>query len=135
MAKTHPHIDQPTEADLAGLVASRAETVRETYLALHRLVLKAVPEVKASVDTVDAQIGYGAHQFGYNGWGMAAVSPHAKWVSFFLMQGARLPDPDGLLIGGTAMRHVKLQTVEQVAELDAQLRSWLAAAARLNDAD
>lgn len=133
MAKTHPHIDQPTEQQLADLVAGRPEALRETYLALHRLVLDAVPGIKASADTVDAQVGYGAHQFGYNGWGLAAVSPHSKWVSFFLMKGAELPDPDGLLNGGTAMRHVKLQTAGQVAELEPWLRSWLAAAVQLNN--
>jgi len=129
MAKSHPHIKQPTEAELAELVASRGETVRETYLALHRLVLDAVPELRASVDTVDAQIGYGAHQFGYNGWGMAALSPHSRWVNLHLLQGAKLPDPDGLLKGGTAMRHVRLETIEKVSGLEPQLRSWLAAAA------
>lgn len=132
MAKTHPHIERPSDAELAELIAARPEAVRETYLALHRLLLDAVPEVEASVDTVDAQIGYGAHQFGYNGWGMAAISPHAKWVTFHLMGGARLPDPDGLLQGGTAMRHVKLQSPAQVAELEAPLRAWLAAARQLN---
>lgn len=135
MAKTHPHIEQPTEAQLAELVASRPEKLREAYLALHRLVLETLPEIRASVDTVDAQIGYGAHQYGYNGWGLAAVSPHSRWVNLHLMQGARLPDPDGLLIGGTTMRHVKVQEIEQVSELGAQVRAWLAAAARLHEAD
>ena len=46
------------------------------------------PDVAASVDTVDHAIGYGAHQYGYNGWGMAAVMPYAKWVSLTLMQGS-----------------------------------------------
>lgn len=113
-------------------MAARPEAVRETYLAVHRLILDAVPEVEASVDTVDGQIGYGARQFGYNGWGMAAVSPHSKWVNLHLMAGARLPDPDGLLTGGAAMRHVKLHSPAQVEELDAHLRAWLTAATRLN---
>ena len=132
MAKSHPHIDQPNESQLAEIVAARPEAVRETYLAVHRLIADAVPEVKASVDTVDGQIGYGARQFGYNGWGMAAVSPHAKWVNLHFMAGARLPDPDGLLTGGAAMRHVKLHSPAQVEELDAHLRAWLTAATRLN---
>ena len=135
MAKSHPHIDQPTEDQLAELVIDRPEDLRATYLALHRLVLDAVPGIEASVDTVDGQIGYGAHQFGYNGWGMSAVSPHAKWVSLYFMGGAQLPDPEGLLLGGTAMRHIKLNSPGQVTELDVQLRAWLAAAARLHAGD
>lgn len=135
MAKTHPHIDQPTESQLAELAVARPEKLRETYLALHRLVLDAVPGIKASVDTVDGQIGYGAHQFGYNGWGMAAVAPYAKWINLHLMGGASLPDPDGLLLGGTAMRHVKLNSPEQVGELEARLRAWLVAAAELHAND
>lgn len=135
MAKTHPHIDQPTDDQLAELAGAQPESLRETYLALHRLVLDAVPEISASVDTVDGQIGYGARQFGYNGWGMAAVSPHSKWVSLYFMGGAQLPDPEGLLLGGTAMRHIKLDSPGQVVELEAQLRDWLAAAARLHAGD
>lgn len=63
---------------------------------------------------------------------MAAVSPHSKWVNLHLMAGARLPDPDGLLLGNAAMRHIKLHSPEQVTDLAVQLRALMAAAARLH---
>ena len=62
-------------------------------------MLEAVPRVRYSVDCVDREIGYGARQFGYDGWGMAAVTPYTKWVSVTLLRGALLEDPDGLLEG------------------------------------
>lgn len=133
MARTHPHRDRPTIEQLASLVAERPQAVRDTYLALHGLVLAEVPDIAYSVDEVDHGIGYGARQFGYNGWGMAAVSPHAQWVNLYLMQGARLPDPDGVLSGGAAMRHVKAASVAEVERLTPALRAVLAAAVRLHD--
>ena len=133
MAKSHPHIDQPTDDQLTELAAAQPESLRETYLALHRLVLDAVPGIEASVDTVDGQIGYGAHQFGYNGWGMAALSPHRNWVSLVFLRGTALDDPDGLLEGtGAAVRHVKFRSPEQLAERRVAVKRLLEQAARLN---
>jgi hypothetical protein len=133
VAKTHPHIDSPSEPQLAELVAARPEHVREAYLAAHRLMVGTLPKVRFSVDTVDGQIGYGARQYGYNGWGMAAVSPHSKWATLVLLGGARLPDPSGLLAGTSSMRHVKLTSAAQVASSADDLRELIQAAARLND--
>lgn len=54
-------------------------------------------------------IGYGARQYGYDGWGTAALAPHSKWVSLIFIRGAALGDPDGLLEGtGMSVRRVKL---------------------------
>jgi hypothetical protein len=131
MAKTHPHITAPTPAQLARLVEDRPEPIAQTYLALHALVLETLPDVEHSVDEVDASIGYAAHQYGYNGWGMAAVTPHSRWVSLTLLQGSRLPDPSGLLEGTAVMRHVKPRTPEEVEEHRADLAALLLAAARL----
>jgi hypothetical protein len=129
-SKTHPHIDMPSDADLRDVVTRLHPQHAELYLGAHRVVLEAVPGVRSAVDLTDGAIGYGAHQFGYGGWGMAALSPHRGWVSLFLMRGATLPDPAGVLEGsGKAMRHVKLRSAEELAEKDAALRSLLAAAA------
>ncbi|MGD8215181.1 hypothetical protein [Aestuariimicrobium sp. Y1814] len=87
----------------------------------HPMVLGALPDVRFSVDTVDHAIGYGAHQYGYNGWGMAALTPFGKWVSLTLLQGSRLDDPAGLLTGSTAMRHVKVSTPVEVAAAQAAI--------------
>lgn len=130
MAKTHPHTDSPTLDDLAAVVAGRPAPVRDAYLAAHRLVMAAVPDLLSSVDLVDATIGYGAHQHGYNGWGMAALSPHARWVNLTLLDGVALSDPDGLLEGTAArMRHVRLRSADQLAERAEPLTALLRAAA------
>lgn len=115
-SRTHPHTDMPSEDELARLIAEVHPLHRELYLELHRLVLDAVPGVHYSVDLTDAAIGYGARQFGHNGWGMAALAPHTGWVSLVLFRGAALDDPDGLLEGtGAAVRHVKLRSVDELA--------------------
>jgi len=133
VAKTHPHIDMPSEADLGDLLEDRPPVIRELYLGAHRLVLEAVPGVRYSVDCVDGEIGYGARQFGYDGWGMAAVTPYTKWVSVTFLRGARLDDPDGLLEGATLMRHVKLRSVEQFAASRDAIRRMLKAAVHVNE--
>ena len=130
---THPQIEMPSEADLSRLVEGRQAAVGEVYLATHRLVLEAVPDIRYAVDTVDAQIGYGARQFGYGGWGMAALAPYTNWVSLALLRGAELDDPDGLLEGtGRSVRHVKVRSTEQLAERREAIKRLLEAAARLN---
>lgn len=73
MAKTHPHLDAPSIDASTALVDQRPAPLAEVYLALHTLVIETLPDVTCSVDTVDASIGYGAHQYGYNGWGLAAL--------------------------------------------------------------
>jgi hypothetical protein len=91
-----------------------------------------LPDVVFSVDCDDAQIGYGARQYGYNGWGMAALSPYTKWVSLGFIRGAALDDPDGLLEGtGASVRHIKIKTPEQLAEQQKAIQRMLKAATRL----
>ena len=111
-SRTHPHAEMPSEDVLSRLIAEKHPQHHDLYLAAHRLVLEAAPDVRVSVDLHDAVIGYGAHQYGYNGWGMGAVSPHAKWVSLILFRGGALDDPAGLLEGtGALVRHVKLTSL------------------------
>jgi hypothetical protein len=133
MAKTHPHVDMPSETDLSVLLESRPPGIRQLYLDAHRLVLEAVPDIRYSVDCVDGGIGYGARQFGYDGWGMAAVTPYTKWVSVTFLRGARLADPDALLQGATLMRHVKLKSTEQFEVCRQAIKRLLDAAATLNE--
>lgn len=132
MAKTHPHIDSPTAEQLAALVEDRPPEIAQAYLALHELVIAAVPEIRFSVDEVDASIGYGARQYGYNGWGMAAVTPHSKWARLTLLQGSELEDPEKLLTGTTTMRHFKPTAVTQVEENSSALRQLILEAAALH---
>ncbi|HIX00456.1 MAG TPA: DUF1801 domain-containing protein [Candidatus Nesterenkonia stercoripullorum] len=135
MAKTHPHIEFPTGqqlAELAELVAGRADEMARLYLALHELVIATVPEVRFSVDEKDASIGYGAHQFGYNGWGMAAVTPYRRWVSLTLLDGSQLEDPQGLLIGEAVMRHVKPKALDEFEQQRDAIEGLLRAAVQLH---
>lgn len=129
MAKTHPHIDTPTADDLMRVIGDRPLT--DVYLALHALVIATLPTIRHSVDEVDAVIGYGAHEYGYGGWGMAAVSPFTKWVSLTLMKGAELTDPDGLLTGTASMRHVKLSSVDELADKRDGIAALLLSATRV----
>ncbi len=135
MAKTHPHIESPDPEQLGVLVAGRPEPLIEAYLDLHALVISTLPDIRFSVDTVDASIGYAAHQYGYNGWGMAALTPFAKWVSLTLLQGARLDDPARLLTGTSTMRHVKVTGPKDVRNGGEAIRALLLAASTLSPED
>jgi hypothetical protein len=132
-SKTHPHIDQPTEAELSRLIESKPPQLGRLYLETHRLVLEILPEVVYSVDCHDSEIGYGARQYGYDGWGMAALTPYTNWISLGFTKGTALADPDGLLEGtGTTMRHMKLRSAEQLMERRDAIRRFLEAAATIN---
>ena len=134
-AEKHPHIAMPSEADLAALIERVRPVLRDPYLAAHRLVIEALPDIRSAVDTTDGGIGYGARQFGYDGWGMAALAPHKGWVSLVFFRGTSLEDPQGLLEGtGAAVRHVKLRSLDELAARREPLRDLLRAAARLNGA-
>jgi hypothetical protein len=131
----HPHVDRPSDDDLAALLGNKGDTVREVYLAAHRLVLETLPEVAYATDRVDGVTGYGARQYGYGGWGLAALGAHAKWASLMFMRGADLDDPDGLLEGaGKKMRHVKLRSLEQFEARRGALRRLIEAATRVDEA-
>jgi hypothetical protein len=130
----HPHIERPTDEALSALLKDRPPGVLAAYLAAHRLVLETLADIAYSTDEVDGVTGYGARQYGYGGWGMAALGAHAKWASLMFMQGADLDDPEGLLEGtGKKMRHVKLRTADQVEERRLALRGLVQSAARVND--
>ncbi len=130
----HPHMERPSIEQLTGVLQSKSPTVCQLYLDIHLLVLETLPDVVYSVDCQDGQMGYGARQYGYNGWGMAALSAHNKWVSLVFMRGADLEDIDRILEGtGKKMRHVKLCSPEQVEERRSALSSLIEAASKLNE--
>jgi hypothetical protein len=132
-AKTHPHIEHPSEKALKDLVKGKPTAIRQLYLDTHRLVLETLPNVAYSVDAKDAMIGYGARQYGYGGWGMAALTPYANWISIGFIKGGTLDDPDRILEGrGKSVRHVKLRTPEELAARRAALERLITAAARAN---
>lgn len=123
----------PSEDKLSRLILDKHPRHHELYLETHRLVLRAAPDVRFSVDLVDGVIGYGARQYGYDGWGMAALSPHKGWVSLVLFRAGVLDDPDGLFEGaGALVRHVKLRSVEQLAASRESLKRLLETAVSVN---
>lgn len=132
-SKAHPHIENPTEAQLREVVENRLPVIRELYFELHRLILDTLPDVNFVVDCKDAGIGYGKRQYGYDGWGMAALAPHTKWISLHFLQGAHLDDSAGLLEGsGKALRHVKLHSPDQLEAIEGDLKGLVEEASRLN---
>lgn len=109
--KKHPHLESPSLQQIEALLAARSEPVIEVYLLTHSLILDALPDVGWSTDEVDGATGYGVHQYGYGGWGMAALMAHTAWATLAFMKGAHMDDPNGLLEGaGKDVRHVKLRS-------------------------
>lgn len=129
----HPHIDRPSVEQLASLLKNKASAMCELYLDTHQLVLDTLPDVIYSVDCKDGMLGYSAKQYGYNGWGMAALSAHSKWVSLMFMRGVDLEDPEKLLEGtGKKIRHVKIHSPEQFERKRSALQALIEAASKLN---
>lgn len=134
-SKKHPHIDMAPEDELGRLVESLYPAHRKVYLDVHKLVLDTIPGIVYSVDCVDAGIGYGARQFGYNGWGMVALIPHTSWVSLVFFKGTMLDDTEHLLEGiGALVRHVKLKSTRDLAARHDGVRRLLEIATHINEA-
>jgi hypothetical protein len=129
----HPHMEKPSIEQLEHILQDKGSVVRRLYLNTHQLILETLPDVAYSVDCQDGQMGYGARQYGYDGWGMAALSAHQKWVSLFFMCGIDLDNRQGMLEGGGKnMRHVKLRTPKQFEERRGELIGLIQAASKLN---
>ncbi len=126
----HPHLDMPSHEQLRALIESIRPALADVYLEVHQLVLDVLPDVRFEVDRTDAGIGYGARQFGYNGWGMGALAAHRAWVSLVFFRGTKLDDPTGLLEGtGASVRHVKIRSKDELEVRRAALRDLLHEAA------
>ena len=91
---------------------------------------ETLPDVREALDTTDGGLGFGARQYGADGWGIAALGAYSNWVSLMFIAGAELPDPERLLEGrGKRMRHVKIRSRADLDERREALRSLLLAAA------
>lgn len=134
MGKQHPHIDKASDEQILDLLKERSPELQQVYLEIHRLMLDTLPDVMYSTDMVDGVTGYGARQYGYDGWGLGAVGAHKNWVSLMLFKGAHLDDPHGVLEGtGKNMRHVKVRSPEQFEERREAMRALIEQAARFNE--
>lgn len=129
----NPHIERASKEQLSELLEGKSSHVREIYFAAHQLMLETLPDVVHSTDCKDGVTGYGARQYGYDGWGMAALAPHTRWTSLLFLHGVDLDDREGLLEGtGKKMRHVKLHSMEQFEQQRDTLRDLIEQAARLH---
>lgn len=130
--KTHPHIQSPDDGQIRKVLEGRDAEIQDTYLAVHHLILETLPDVNFSIDTVDGFTGYGEHQYGYGGWGMASLIPARGWANLAIMRGVELQDPAGILEGtGKTMRGIKFRSPEIVAERADTVREYVLAASQL----
>jgi hypothetical protein len=98
----------------AWLAPASAE-VRAIAIAARALVHDALPDADETASRGDQGIGFGARQYGADGWGVAYISIQSKHANLGFFKGASLPDPDGLLEGtGKNLRHVKMRTLAEV---------------------
>jgi len=74
----HSLNEMPSDRELAFLVEGRTPVIRQLYLCTHSFVLETLPDIVFSVNTKDGMIGYAARQYGYDGWGMAALAPYTN---------------------------------------------------------
>lgn len=128
----HPHIEMASEEQIVGLLQAKDPLLCQVYLETHRLVLETLPDVNYSTDCKDGETGYGIRQYGYDGWGMAALISYTRWNSLTFLHGADLADPTGLLEGTKRMRHVRPQSLEQLEQCRDDLCRLLRLAAQLH---
>jgi len=126
----NPQRDRPSRIAIEKALAGRDAELKKLYLKIHELVLKALPGVSYIIDSKDGMMGYGAHQYGADGWGIAALACHSRWVSLGFVRGAKLLDPSRILEGaGKNVRHVKIRSEAELKERSRAIRALVLAAA------
>ena len=105
------------DATVEDWVASSTATVREVALAVRALVLDVLPDVDETAGRGDNGIGFGANQYGANGWGVMALAVNRNWVSLGFFRGTSLDDPVSILEGtGKNLRHVKIRSMDELTQ-------------------
>ena len=93
------------------LKAETAPALQPVAVRLRAIVLEVDPEAVEVVRLGDRAATYGVGPRKMSE-GYCYVLPYQRWVNLGFYQGARLPDPDGLLEGtGARLRHVKVRSV------------------------
>lgn len=88
--------------------------VREIAVRAREVILSVLPNATEKVYPTMKVIHYGAGTDSKSVF--AAISPQRERVNLGLVNGAEIPDPDGLLEGdGRATRHLKLTSPEAAA--------------------
>jgi hypothetical protein len=126
----NPQRERPSSSQIAKALSGRDAELKKLYLKVHALVLKTLPGVSYTIDLKDGTMGYGAHQYGASGWGIAALACHSRWVNLGFVSGAGLPDPSRILEGsGKSVRHVKIRSEAELEERSQAVRALILAAA------
>jgi hypothetical protein len=110
--------ESQAERDLASFIAKFSPEIG----ALAKSILAAMREryptaIQLVYDNYNAlAIGFGPTERASKAIFSIAIFP--RWVSLFFLQGAGLPDPDGILRGsGKVARHIRLPSADTLNEL------------------
>ncbi|NDJ53916.1 MAG: DUF1801 domain-containing protein, partial [Chloroflexi bacterium] len=110
--------------DIDALLADYSDTVTAITRRLREIVVSIMPDANEVV-TGHKNISYHTDAGQMKG-GMVYIAPFKDSVNLGFMDGIDLDDPQTLLGGsGKRLRHVKLQTVEAVEEMEPHLRNLL----------
>jgi len=98
---------------LSNLLAPFPADIRKIVREARKTLRDAVPDPVETVDRENVGIGLGE---GYTGL-IFTLTPYKDHVNLGIFDGARLPDPGGLLQGaGKRHRHVKLREIGDLSD-------------------
>ncbi len=108
------------------LLAQSAQVLRPVATRLREIILEVHPDAVEVVRLGERAATYGLGSKKMSE-GYCYVLPYTSWVNLGFLQGAGLPDPEGLLEGtGAKLRHVGVRSLE--ASENPALRSLIEAA-------
>jgi len=114
-------------SELEEFLDAYSPPVQELARLTRALVLQVIPQAVEQVDPPSTIIAYGLGRR-YADL-ICAIAPYKTYLNLIFSNGARLPDPEGLLAGvGKRARHVKITSSEdlQVPALRALILAALA---------
>jgi hypothetical protein len=106
------------EQQLASFIAKFSPEIAAVALSILAAMRKRYPTaIQLVYDNYNAlAIGFGPSEKASQAIFSIAIFP--RWVSLFFLQGAGLPDPDGILQGsGNVARHIRLPSAGTLNEL------------------
>lgn len=93
------------------LIARHTPPVQATALRLREIVFAALPKATEKVYAG----GWHVAIYSDGGSGLCGIGPAKEYCNLYLMNGAHLDDPEGLLEGtGRNMRHVKVRSAGDI---------------------
>ena len=108
-------MDPDSETRLAGFIARYTPDLARQLLVARQAMRRIVPRgFELVYDNYNAlAIGYGHGPRASDA--LLSIAGYPRWVSLFFLQGATLPDPQGLLRGsGRRVRHVVLHSAQEL---------------------